>query len=127
MSLVAGSQVRQLVPALPQDEALGVTQVFPLQQPFAQVVPSQMHRPPAQRWPWLHAGPEPHRHWPWLQVSLVPVQARHALPPWPHVRSADGWQTPFWQQPLGQFCALQPSQAPATQAWPLGHCWQASP
>ncbi|MCA3012382.1 MAG: hypothetical protein INH41_08280 [Myxococcaceae bacterium] len=81
---MAGSQGLQLAPAAPQAEALGVTQVLPLQHPFAHVVSSHTHRPPAQRWPWPHGGPEPQRHCPPLQVSLVPVQARHTSPPWPH-------------------------------------------
>jgi hypothetical protein len=102
-SLVVGSHVRQFAPAAPQDEAVAATQVFPLQQPLAQLVASQTHRPPTQRCPELQAGLEPQRHCPLLQVSDVPAQARQSAPASPQVWSLDGWQTPFWQQPLGQF------------------------
>lgn len=127
VSATVASQVRQTVPPSPQACADGATQVVPVQQPVGQLVGSQTHRPLLHRWPGEQAGLVPQRHTPLPHESALPVQARHALPLVPHVKSDEAWQTPLKQQPLGQFCASQPSQAPARQAWLEGHCWHDKP
>jgi hypothetical protein len=116
VSATVVSQVRQIVPAAPQACTDAARHVVPLQHPVGQLVWSQTHRPLVQRWPGAQAGPMPQRQTPFPHESAPPVQARHALPPVPQAMSEEAWHTPLKQHPLGQFCALQPSQAPATQA-----------
>jgi hypothetical protein len=58
------SQTTQVEPVLPHAESDRVEQVVPLQQPLGHDVASQVQSPPTQRWPPLHALPEPQAHAP---------------------------------------------------------------
>src|SRR4051812_11266220 len=96
-------------------------QVLPAQQPFAQEVPSQTQAPPTQRWPRLHAGPDPQTQLPPAsQPSAVTPQAAQAEPAAPHDPRPRGMQAPPAQQPLGQELASQ-AQLPDTQRCPTAH------
>jgi hypothetical protein len=54
------SQTAQVEPAAPQVASERVSHRLPRQQPLGQDVASQVHRPPLQRCPPLHAEPDPH-------------------------------------------------------------------
>jgi hypothetical protein len=81
------------------------------QQPLGQLVASQTHVPPTQRWPAAQA----------TQVApLVPQVAA--------VCDAKGTQAPLLvQQPPGQLVALQVRHLPLRQNWPLEHFWLQPP
>jgi hypothetical protein len=77
------------------------------QQPLGQLVASQTHLPPTQRWP--------------------AAQATQAPPPVPqNWLDVPAWQVLPLQQPLGQLVVLQ-TQAPPTHAWPAAQATQMAP
>ena len=84
---------------------------LPLQQPLAQLVPSQVQAPATQCWPARQAAPGPHPQVPSApQESLVTgSHARQAAPPVPQVAALGVEHTPVAQQPLGQVVALHAS------------------
>ncbi|MCA3012385.1 MAG: hypothetical protein INH41_08295 [Myxococcaceae bacterium] len=92
---------------------VGVTQVFPAQQPDAHDVASHTQLPDTHRCPLPHAGPAPHRHVPLAQPSaVVALHAAQAAAPVPHAATRfPGWHIPFWQHPLGHVAAVQLAQA----------------
>jgi hypothetical protein len=66
---------------VPQVVVLEVWQLPVLsQQPLGQLVASQTHLPPTQRWPTAHSDPPPQVHVPLVQVSPVGAQVRQARP-----------------------------------------------
>jgi hypothetical protein len=85
LSALLRSQPTQALPASPQAAVEGLVQIFPLQQPVGQEVPSQMHWFPAQRWPAAQAGPAPQPHWPFAvqRSDVCTSQARQAPPSMP--------------------------------------------
>jgi hypothetical protein len=101
-------QLTHAVPPVPQVVVLEVWQVPLLsQQPLGQLVASQTHLPPTQRWPLgqvTHAPPLVPQNW--LDVP--------------------GWQIVPMQQPLGQLVAVQ-TQVPFTHAWPAAQATQVAP
>ena len=121
------------MPPVPQAEFVGAVQVFPEQQPVAQEVESQTQTPAWQRWPAVHATPEPHLHAPFeAQVSAPAPHAAQAAAPEPHWETVGGFtqEVPL-QHPALQFVESQ-TQAPPTQVWPTAQAgfdphWQAPP
>jgi hypothetical protein len=101
-------QLTQATPPVPQVVVPDVWQLPVLsQQPFGQLVLSQTHLPPTQRWPLGQATHAP---------PLVPQN-------WLDVPA---WQVVPLQQPLGQLVAVQ-TQAPFTHAWPAAQATQVAP
>lgn len=94
-------------------------QVFPLQQPLAQLVASQTHVPEEQRWPVAQAAPPLHRHMPLAeQLSAVMPHAVHAAAEVPHAPVVGGLvQAVPVQHPEGQLVASH-TQLPLTQWLP---------
>jgi hypothetical protein len=91
------------------------------QQPEGQLVASQRHIPPWQRWPVAHALPAPQPQPPSVRHESVPPagHAWQAAPLEPHAAALRVWQTPpSAQQPLVQEIESQ-LQAPFTQRWPV--------
>jgi hypothetical protein len=78
----ATPQSTHVAPAAPHVLADRRLHVAPEQQPLAQDLSSQTHRPPLHRWPPVHAAPPPHAQSPAAeQVSPSPaLQSAHALP-----------------------------------------------
>jgi hypothetical protein len=96
-------------PPLPHAvSALPGMQTLPLQQPLAQLVPSQVQAPATQCWPARQAAPGPQPQVPSAaQPSLINgSHARQAAPAVPQVAALGVVQTPVAQQPLGQVEAL---------------------
>lgn len=87
LSALVVLQAMQVAPAVPQVVIDEVWQVEPAQHPSGQLVASQMHWPPKQRWPVSQVGPWPHAQSPLaLQLSaLLASQATQAAPPTPQV------------------------------------------
>jgi hypothetical protein len=128
LSAEAGLQAVQVAPSMPHCAAVGLTHWSPLQQPLAQLVGSQTHAPPLQRWPAAQAAPPPQVQVPLVQPSVALVrQDAHTAPPMPHWVSVRVWHTPSKQHPLGQWPAEQPVHVPPLQEPPAGQDWQASP
>jgi hypothetical protein len=101
-------QLTQATPPVPQVAVLDVWQLPVLsQQPFGQLVLSQTHLPPTQRWPLGQATHAP---------PLVPQN-------WLDVPA---WQVVPLQQPLGQLVAVQ-TQVPLEHAWPAAQATQVAP
>jgi hypothetical protein len=102
----------QLSPPLPHAVSpLPGMQTLPLQQPLAQLAPSQVQAPPTQCCPARQVGPEPHAQVP-SAAQLSPVtgsHARHAAPPVPQAAPLGVEQTPVAQHPVGQVVALHAS------------------
>lgn len=84
---------------------------LPLQQPLAQLVPSQVQAPATQCWPARQVAPGPQEHAPLAaQPSLVTgSHLRQAAPPLPQAAAPGVVQTPVAQHPLGQVVALHAS------------------
>ncbi len=102
----------QVSPPLPHAvSALPGMQTLPLQQPPAQLVPSQVQAPATQCWPARQAAPCPQAQVPSAaQLSLaIGSQVTQGAPPPPHVAALGVEQTPVAQQPLGQVIALHAS------------------
>ena len=114
------SHTAQVEPASPHVRSDRVAQVAPWQQPLGHELASQIHRPPAQRWPPAHAAPEPHSQAPLgpHRLALLVSQPAQVAPPMPHVPKVGRLQTPAWQQPPGQEAASQ-THAPFMQRCPL--------
>lgn len=114
------SHTAQLDPASPQVASERVSQAFPLQQPLGHEVASQMHSPPAQRWPPTHAGPEPHSQFPVepQRFALVESQPWQAVPPTPQFARPDTLHSSPWQHPPGHDVASQ-RHAPFMHRCPL--------
>ncbi len=89
---------------------------LPSQQPFGQLVASQVHTPPSHFWPLVHAAEAPH----WQAPSAEQLSARegsHATqvaPARPHVASARAVHAVPWQQPPGHERSSQ-THSPARQ------------
>jgi hypothetical protein len=125
-------QVAQVAPLAPQSlVVVPPLQVEPAQQPFGQDVLSQVQTPPP-----LHASPAPQGSpEPQAQVRLleqalevVVWQSVQAAPPVPHaVTAVPVWHCPFRQQPVAQFTALQPVQAPSWHVCGDTQDWHAAP
>jgi hypothetical protein len=99
----------QLSPPEPHAvSALPGMQTLPLQQPLAQLVPSQVQAPATQCWPARQAAPGPQPQVPSVaQLSLITgSHPRQAAPPVPQVAALGVVQTPVAQHPLGQVEAL---------------------
>ena len=117
-------QAVQLAPVVPQLASVGgVTQepeLPPLQQPLAQLVPSQTQTPAAQRLPAAHRAVPPQRQPVELQESArAGSQALHAAPLVPHWVTVTGvMQVAPLQHPDAQLVELQPTQAWAVQLPP---------
>ncbi len=128
LSARTGSQFAQLPPLVPHIAADGVTHESFWQQPLGQLWASQVQTPPAQRWPFAHAGPEPQPQVPAVQVSdVIETQDTHTAPRVPQRAVSETWHAPLKQHPLGQLWGSQPVQVPLSHAPPVGHCWQARP
>ncbi len=129
VSVLAGSQVAQARPPLPQLPALAPgKQVLPEQQP-AQEVGLHTHAPALHCWPALQAGPLPHWQAPLVeQVSArTTSHATQAAPLAPQVATERVWQVAPEQQPLAQLAAVQPEHTPLLQTCAPGQAWQAAP
>lgn len=98
-------QVVQLAPLVPQAIRLDVWHAPLRQQPEGQLVASQTHWPPTQRWPAPHAAPAPHRHAPAVQRSAPAPQLAQVAPLIPQAAMLGLWQAPFEQHPEGQLVA----------------------
>jgi hypothetical protein len=101
--------------------------LFVSQQPFAQLVASQVQAPPTHRCPAAQAAPMPQAHAPFVQRSAVVVQAWQVEAGAPHevalcAEGATHWLP--WQQPPGQLVALHTQAPPLEQVWPAA---QAAP
>jgi hypothetical protein len=102
----------QLSPPEPHAvSALPGMQTLPLQQPLAQLVPSQVQAPATQCWPARQAAPGPHAQVPSAaQLSLISgSHARQAAPLVPQAAALGGVHMPVEQHPLGQVEALHAS------------------
>ena len=86
-------------------------QMLPLQQPLAQVVPSQVQAPATQCWPARQLAPEPQAQVPPApQPSLViGSHPRQAAPAVPQLAALGVVHMPVAQHPLGQVEALHAS------------------
>jgi hypothetical protein len=82
---MVGSQGEQVPPLLPQNMVEGIVQTLPSQQPPGHDVASQMHARPEQRWPGLHAAPEPQEQVPPLHPSATAPQSMQESPAAAHV------------------------------------------
>jgi len=113
-----------LTPQLPRD---AVSQVPLLQQPWAQDVPLQTHRPSEQANPWAHSSPVPQLQFPaWLQPSeRSGSQTPQTAPLTPQVAFPGVLQLVPEQHP-GQLMT-QPLQAPPVHVWPFGQVSHACP
>jgi hypothetical protein len=91
--------------------ALPGMQTLPLQQPVAQLVPSQVQAPATQCWPARQAAPGPHAQVPSAaQLSLLSgSHARQAAPLVPQAAALGVVHMPVAQHPLGQVEALHAS------------------
>jgi hypothetical protein len=128
LSAEAALHEEHVAPAMPHWAAVGLTHWSPLQHPLRQLVASQMHAPPLQRWPGPQAAPPPQVQVPAVQPSVAVVrQEAHTSPPMPHWVSVSVWQTPSKQQPLRQLAAVQPVHVPPLHKPPAGQDWQSSP
>lgn len=117
---VAGSQVTQVPPPVPQVAMSAVTQAPEAQQPLGHDCALHTQAPATQTVPAPHDGPLPHAQAPVAasQLSLLDgLQAMHARPATPQVVAAGRLQAPPAQHPPGQELALH-TQAPATQTVP---------
>jgi hypothetical protein len=104
-------QFAHAAPPLPQaaEAVPGWQAPFASQQPFAQLVASQVQAPCTHAWPAAQGSRlPPQEQLPLLQPSAsLGSQAMHALPFIPQVAAEASWQVPFWsQQPPGQLAAL---------------------
>jgi hypothetical protein len=98
--------------------------VVPEQQPVWQLCPSHTHAPPTHRWPALQAGDPPHRQPPAPHESArLVLQATHTAPALPHDCKLGVRQLVPEQQPLGQFCGVQPEQTPPEHDCDPGQDW----
>jgi hypothetical protein len=121
--LPVGAQSWQAVPATPQalPPVPSWHMPFASQQPFGQVLASQMQWLATQCWPATQATPAPHLHAPPVQLSeKFGSHWPHMPPPVPQSFTLLMKQLLPTQQPLGQLCALQP-QMPLRQARPPPH------
>lgn len=98
--------------------------VLPSQQPVGQLVESQMHWLPLQRWPGAHAGPLPQPQPPSVPHALVRglvEQLAHMPPPAPHAVVVVGLTHVVPEQhPPGQLVESQ-MHAPPLHRWPAPH------
>jgi hypothetical protein len=120
LSAVAGSQLTQVPPPVPQVVRPAVTQAPAAQHPVGQDWALHTQAPATQTVPGPQAGPDPHAQVPLVgsQLSLVDVlQVVHARPATPQVAAAGTLQTPPAQQPPEQEVALH-TQAPPTHTVP---------
>jgi len=118
VSALARSHATQVAPSAPHVDNVRALQVDPVQQPFAQEVASQRHRPPAQCWPAPQAAALPQRQDPDVQLSaLVALQTRQVAPPVPQLAVDGALQVVPVQQPSGHEVVSQ-TQAPTAQRWP---------
>jgi hypothetical protein len=119
-SPVVGSQVTQLLPAVPQLAALAVTHAPFAQQPVGHDCALHTQAPATQAVPAPHAGPLPQVQVPATasQLSLVvALHVVHARPPAPQLATAGVLHAPLAQQPLGHDVALH-AHAPAEHTVP---------
>jgi hypothetical protein len=123
-----GSQAMQALPGAPHVATEGAVQVDPLQQPSGHEAVSQTQEPATQRWPAPHDGPLPQRHSPAPEQPSARTgsQATHTEPAVPQVAADARLHVGPEQQPFGQLCALQLSQAPPTQRL-APQSWQLAP
>jgi hypothetical protein len=128
-SLVAISQVTQVPPRVPQEEAERAVHFAPEQQPSGQLVASQVQAPARQRWPGSHSVLPPHWQSPAAeQESALPAsQALQTPPPAAQEVTERTEQVAPEQQPSGQVLRLQLEQAPSLHCWPPGQASQAAP
>ena len=120
LSAVAGSQVTQVPPPVPQVPRPAVTQLPDAQHPLGQDWALHTQAPATHTVPAPQGGPLPQAQVPVVasQVSLVAGgQAPQAPPPVPQVAGAGTWQAPPAQHPLAHEVALH-TQAPATHTVP---------
>jgi hypothetical protein len=125
LSADVASQATQAAPSRPHvgnADALHVESLA--QHPAAHEDELQTQLPPEQTCPVLQAKANPHRQTPDVEQlsALVGSQPVQASPSAPQVVSVGLSQMAPEQHPVGQFAAVQPVHAPASQLWPGGHC-----
>ncbi len=115
---LTGLQVAQVSPPAPQVLRLRAWQTLPTQQPLGQLVPSQTHWLPTQRWPPTQAMSDPQRQPSPAQVSArVRSQVEQAPPAGPQLAIAIALQVRPAQQPLGHEVTSH-VQVPFMHRWP---------